>query len=304
MATNISTNSSNYTATDIKTLQGLTGEQATTFNVCKVESINEDKTVNVSILSGNDSNKIIHNVRVASPYKSATSGIAFYPEVGSMAILLTISESYKFIITYFSVSDVTAEITKELDLGEIFFKTPCGSFIKMNNDNSIDIHTGSSTAFLMENDEIMEMSESKTEINLAKEEFSGVKNGNVLSEEKYYDKDIESKLSDSELLEEASDLLYVDIPLEKRVPIIEVSKGSIVDDNNNKVKMSIYDSFNPDVAYMLKVNGSQHSFNLKIGKDGSLQIDANIVKLSCEKLDIEDTTHVKDSKIVFTKDGD
>ena len=49
------------------------------------------------------------------------------------------------------MGDVLSSIGKQLDLGEIFLKTPFGSYIKMNNDNSIDIHTGSSTALFLDN---------------------------------------------------------------------------------------------------------------------------------------------------------
>ena len=124
MASELNANNPNFTVQDIQSLQGLTGNRPTSLYVCKIEAINEDNTLEVSILSGEESNKIIHNVRVATPYKTPTSGIVFYPEVGAMGILLVINETYKFIISYFNMGDVLSSIGKQLDLGEIFLKTP------------------------------------------------------------------------------------------------------------------------------------------------------------------------------------
>lgn len=304
MASELNANNSNFTAKDIESLQGLTGNQATKLYVCKIEAINDDNTLEVTILNGDESNKIIHNVKIATPYKTPTSGMVFIPEVGAMGILLVLSETYKFIISYFNMGDVLSSISKELNLGEIFFKTPFGSYIKMNNDNSIDIHTGSSTALFLDRDEIIEMSENKTSLNIAKEEFSGIENNIVYTTEKYYDKDISSPLSNSEVLEEAGDLLYTDIPIDERKPIMEVSKGNVLDEKGNKVKLSLYESFNPDAAYRLKVEGSKCTFSLMIGKDGSGQIDANILKINCNELDLKETPEVSYENIVFTKEGE
>ena len=304
MASELNANNPNFTVQDIQSLQGLTGNRPTSLYVCKIEAINEDNTLEVSILSGEESNKIVHNVRVATPYKTPTSGIVFYPEVGAMGILLVINETYKFIISYFNMGDVLSSIGKQLDLGEIFLKTPFGSYIKMNNDNSIDIHTGSSTALFLDKDEIVEMSESKTSLNISKEVFSGVENNVVHTKEKYYDKDVSSSLSNSEILEEAGDLLYVDIPIEERNPILEISKGNVIDDKGNKVKLSIYESFNPEAAYRLEVKGNKSNFSLMIGKDGSAQIDANILKINCNELDLKGTPETSYKNIVFTKEDD
>lgn len=304
MASNIDINNPNFTARDIEILQGTTGEKGLEISVCKVEKINDDKTVDVSILSGSNANKLVHSVKIVTPYKTANTGMILMPEVGATGIMVVLSDVYKFIIGFFNISDALSSLYTEMSPGEFIFRTPQGSHIKMSDNNSIDIHTGSSTALLLDNDAILETSESKTSINIAKEEYSGVSNGTVYNIEKIYDKDISSPLTNSEILTEANDLLYPDIPIDERKPIIEIQKGNVFDESERPVKLSLYESFNPEAAYSLKVDGTESTFKLLIGKDGSVQVMANKIKLDCNEIDLKNTPNISYGDMVFLKEDE
>ncbi len=288
----------------IKTLIDLTGETTQELAVARVEKINNDKTVNVCIVSGTNSNKIFHSVRMLSPYKSGESGIIAMPEVGSIALVAIVNTAYQFIIGYLNYHDNITQVVNETKEGEMIFKTPFGSYVKMGEDNTVDIHTGENSSLFLGKEMIIKAAESNYTVDVAGERFSGVEGNIVHNSEKWYDEDIKSNQSNSELIESIGDLLYPYAELEDRKPILEISKGNVLDSNNEKVTLSVFESKNPEAAYRIKINSEGKPGQILIGKDGSIQIEANVIKIKSKKIDLTDTPKMTVSNMNIMKEGD
>ena len=288
----------------IKTLIDVTGETTQELAIARVEKVNLDKTVNVSIITGTNTNKIFNSVRILSPYKSGESGIIIVPEVGSMVLMVIVNSAYQFIVGYLNHHDNTSNLINDAKEGEFIFQTPFGSYIRMNQDNSVDIHTGESSSLFLDKNMIIRASESNYTIDVAGERFSGVTDNIVHNVEKWYDEDIKSSQSNNEIIEGVGDLLYPYIELEERKPIIEISKGNVLDENNKQVKLSIFESGNPLAAYKIKVNSDENPCSILIGKDGSIQIEANVIKINSNKIDLTGSHKMTVNKLNIMKECD
>ena len=289
----------------ISKLINLTGDVSQEIAVGKVEKINADKTVNVSIITGVDTNKIFNSVRTLSPYKNGESGIVIVPEVGSLVVVVIVNSVYQFIIGYLNYHDNISNLVNNAREGEFIFKTPFGSYIKMNEDNSIDIHSGENSSLFLDKEIFVKASESSYEVDVASEKFSGVKGDIVYTTEKCYDKDISSPQTNKDIVEGLGDLLYPYIEIEERKPVIEISKGNVLDKSNELVKLSIFESNNPLAAYRIKINGiEENPSEILIGKDGSIQIRANVIKIDSNKIDLTGTPKISVKNMNFMKEGD
>ena len=288
----------------IKTLIDLTGETTQELAVARVEKINTDKTVNVCIVSGTNSNKIFNSVRILSPYKSGESGIIAMPEVGSIALVAIVNTAYQFIIGYLNYHDNVTNIVSNAKEGEMIFQTPFGSYIKMNEDNTVDIHTGENSSLFLDKTMIVRASESNYTVDVAGERFSGVEGDIVYNNEKWYDEDVKSNQSNKDLVEGIGDLLYPYIELEERKPILEISKGNVLDENNKQVRLSIFESKNPEAAYRIKINSESRPCQILIGKDGSIQIEANVIKIDSKKIDLTNTPKMTVTNMNIMKEFD
>lgn len=288
----------------IKKLIDLTGETTQELAVGRIEKINPDKTINVSIVTGTNTNKIFNSVRMLSPYKNGESGIIAMPEIGSLVLIAIVNTAYQFIIGYLNYHENTSNLVNNAKEGEFIFQTPFGSYIRMNEDNTVDIHTGENSSFFLDKDMIVRASESNYTVDVAGERFSGIQGGVVYNEEKWYDEDVSSPQTNEEMIENIGDLLYPYIELNERKPIIEISKGNVLDENNRQVKLSIFESNNPLAAYRLKINGEENDCQILIGKDGSIQINANVIKIDSKKIDLIGTPRVDVNKMNILKEGE
>ena len=217
------------------------GNSATELAVCRIDKINTDMTVDVTVISGTSNAKMIHRVRLTSPYRNEGNGIIVMPEVGTLVLVAIISDLYQFVISYLNYTDNTVDEIRNLKEGEYLLKSKQGSYIKFNDNQGIDIHSGSNSALFIDNDNLLEVSETKTSINMACESTSGVVNNVVQGVEKWYDNDVESELSNKEIIESVNSLGETYIELTERKPIIEIQKSNVIDDNGDKVKLDIYE---------------------------------------------------------------
>lgn len=287
----------------ISKLINLTGDVAQEIAVGKVEKINADKTINVSIITGINTNKIFNGVRILSPYKNGESGVVIIPEVGALVLVVIVNSAYQFIVGYLNYHDNISDLINNAKEGEFIFKTPFGSYIKMNEDNSIDIHTGENSSLFLDKELFVKASESTYEVDVASEKFSGVKGDIVYTSEKCYDKDVKSPQTNKDIVEGLGDLLYPYVEIEQRKPIIEISKGNVLDENNKLVKLSVFETNNPLAAYRIKVD-SEGSSEILIGKDGSIQIRANVIKIDSNKIDLTGTPKISVKNMNFMKEGE
>ena len=131
-------------------------------------------------------------------------------------------------------------------------------------------------------------------------EYMKVK-GVVQGVEKWYDNDVESELSNKEIIESVNSLGETYIELTERKPIIEIQKSNVIDDNGDKVKLDIYEDpqENPEACYKLEVDGRKNKFKILIGKDGSIQIEGNVVKVKCNDLDLTESRNIGYSSLNF-----
>ena len=277
------------------------GNSATELAVCRIDKINTDMTVDVTVISGTSNAKMIHRVRLTSPYRNEGNGIIVMPEVGTLVLVAIISDLYQFVISYLNYTDNTVDEIKNLKEGEYLLKSKQGSYIKFNDNQGIDIHSGSNSALFIDNDNLLEVSETKTSINMACESTSGVVNNVVQGVEKWYDNDVESELSNKEIIESVNSLGETYIELTERKPIIEIQKSNVIDDNGDKVKLDIYEDpqENPEACYKLEVDGRKNKFKILIGKDGSIQIEGNVVKVKCNDLDLTESRNIGYSSLNF-----
>lgn len=277
------------------------GNSQTQLAVCRIDKINSDMTVDVTVISGSSGTKMIHRVRLTSPYRNEGNGIIVMPEVGALAIVAVISDMYQFILSYLNYSDNTVDEVRNLKEGEYVLKSKQGSYIKFNDNQGIDIHSGSNTALFIDNDSLSEATETKVSINVANESVSGIVDGIVQGVEKWYDNDIESELSNEEIVNSVSSLGETYIELNERKPIIEIQKGNVVNEAKEKVKLSLYEEpkNNPDACYKLEVNSNKGNFKILIGKDGSLELEGNVVKLKCSNLDLTNSNNISYSSLNF-----
>lgn len=277
------------------------GNSATELAVCRIDKINSDMTVDVTVISGTSNTKMIHKVRLTSPYRNEGNGIIVMPEVGSLVLVAIISDVYQFVISYLNYTDSSVEEIRNLKEGEYLLKSKQGSYIKFNDNQGIDIHSGSNSAIFMDNDNLSEVGETKTSINMACESVSGVVNDVVQGIEKWYDSDVESELSNKEIVESVNSLGETYIELTERKPIIEIQKANVVDNDNNKVKLGVYEDpqENPEACYKLEVDGGKNKFKILIGKDGSMQIEGNIIKVKCNDLDLTESHNIGYSSLNF-----
>lgn len=277
------------------------GNTPTQLAVCKIDKINSDMTVDVTVMSGTSGTKIIHRVRLTSPYRNEGDGIIVMPEVGSLAIVAIISDVYQFIISYLNYSDSSVEDIRNLKEGEYLLKSKQGSYIKFNDNQGIDIHSGSNSAIFIDNDSLSEVTETKTSINMACESTAGVIDNIVQGVEKWYDKDVESEFSNEDIVDSVASLGEAYIELKERKPIIEIQKANVIDDLNKKVKLELYEDpkDNPDACYKLEVSNDNNKFKILIGKDGSMQVEANVLKLKCNNLDLTQSNKLSYSSLNF-----
>lgn len=277
------------------------GNSATELAVCRIDKINTDMTVDVTVISGTSNAKMIHRVRLTSPYRNEGNGIIVMPEVGTLVLVAIISDLYQFVISYLNYTDNTVDEIRNLKEGEYLLKSKQGSYIKFNDNQGIDIHSGSNSALFIDNDNLLEVSETKTSINMACESTSGVVNNVVQGVEKWYDNDVESELSNKEIIESVNSLGETYIELTERKPIIEIQKSNVIDDNGDKVKLDIYEDpqENPEACYKLEVDGRKNKFKILIGKDGSIQIEGNVVKVKCNDLDLTESRNIGYSSLNF-----
>lgn len=277
------------------------GNSTTQLAVCRIDKINSDMTVDVTVISGVSGTKMIHRVRLTSPYRNEGDGIIVMPDIGALAIVAIISDVYQFVLSYLNYSDNSVEDIRNLKKGEYLIKSKQGSYIKFNDNQGIDMHSGSNTALFLDNDSLSEATETKTSINVASESVSGVVEGVVQGVERWYDKDIESDLTNSEIVDSVSSLGETYIELNERKPIIEIQKGNVVDEFKKNVKLNIYEESedNPDACYKLEVNGSKGILKILIGKDGSIELEGNSVKLKCNNLDLTESNNISYSSLNF-----
>lgn len=278
------------------------GNSPTELAICRIDKINSDMTVDVTVISGASGTKMIHRVRLTSPYRNEGDGIIIMPEVGALAIVAIISDVYQFIISYINYSDSNVEEIRNLKEGEYLLKSKQGSYIKFNDNQGLDMHSGSNSAIFLDNDSLLEVTETKTSVNVACESVAGVVGDIVQGVEKWYDKDIESELSNDEIVESVASLGETYIELKERKPIIEIQKANVVNDSNEKVKLELYEDpqENPDACYRLEVNGNEGSkCKILIGKDGSIELEGNVVKLKCNDLDLTESHKLSYSSLNF-----
>ena len=277
------------------------GNSATELAVCRIDKINTDMTVDVTVISGTSNAKMIHRVRLTSPYRNEGNGIIVMPEVGTLVLVAIISDLYQFVISYLNYTDNTVDEIRNLKEGEYLLKSKQGSYIKFNDNQGIDIHSGSNSALFIDNDNLLEVSETKTSINMACESTSGVVINVVQGVEKWYDNDVESELSNKEIIESVNSLGETYIELTERKPIIEIQKSNVIDDNGDKVKLDIYEDpqENPEACYKLEEERRKNKFKILIGKDGSIQIEGNVVKVKCNDLDLTESRNIGYSSLNF-----
>lgn len=278
------------------------GNTQTQLAVCRIDKINSDMTVDVTVMSGTSGTKMIHRVRLTSPYRNEGDGIIVMPEVGSLAIIAILSDVYQFIISYINYSDSNVEDIRSLKEGEYLLKSKQGSYIKFNDNQGLDMHSGSNSAIFLDNDSLLEVTETKTSINVACESVAGVVDDIVQGVEKWYDKDVESELSNDEIVESVASLGETYIELKERKPIIEIQKANVTDSSNNKVKLELYEDpqENPEACYKLEVSGKEdNKFKILIGKDGSIELEGNVVKLKCNDLDLTESHKLSYSSLSF-----
>lgn len=277
------------------------GNSATQLAVCRIDKINSDMTVDVTVISGASGTKMIHRVRLTSPYRKEGNGIIVMPEIGALAIVAVISDVYQFVLSYLNYSDNSVEEIRNLKEGEYLLKSKQGSYIKFNDNQGIDIHSGSNTAVFLDNDSLSEVTETKSSINIASESTSGVIDGVVQGIEKWYDSDVESELSNKDIVNCVSSLGETYIELKERKPIVEIQKGNVVDEFKEKIKLNLYEDpvNNPDACYKLEINSSKGSLKILIGKDGSIELEGNSVKLKCNNLDLTESNNISYSSLNF-----
>ena len=277
------------------------GNAAQQIAVCRIDKINSDMTVDVTVMSGTSGTKMIHRVRLTSPYRNEGNGIIIMPEVGTLALVAIISDVYQFIISYLNYSDNNVEDIRELKQGEYILKSKEGSYIKFNDNQGIDIHSGGNSAIFIDNDSLFEVSETKTSTNIACESTSGVINDIVQGVERWYDKDIESELTNDEIVDSMASLGESYLEIKERKPIIEIQKGNVVDNSGKKVKLSLFENpeENPEACYKLEVNGSATKFKIIIGKDGSMELEGNSLKIKCNDLDLTESNNLSYSSLNF-----
>lgn len=277
------------------------GNTKTELAVCRIDKINSDMTVDVTVISGVSGTKMIHRVRLTSPYRNEGNGIIVMPEVGALAIVAIISDVYQFILSYINYSDSNVEEIRDLKEGEYLLKSKQGSYIRFNDNQGIDIHSGSNTAIFLDNDCLTEVSETKTSVNIANESISGIVDGVVQGVEKWYDNDVESELSNQDIVDSVSSLGETYIELKERKPIIEIQKGNVINESKENVKLSLYElpEDNPIACYKLEVNGSKGALKILIGKDGSIELEGNVVKLKCNNLDLTNSNNISYSALNF-----
>ena len=116
------------------------GNSATELAVCRIDKINTDMTVDVTVISGTSNAKMIHRVRLTSPYRNEGNGIIVMPEVGTLVLVAIISDLYQFVISYLNYTDNTVDEIRNLKEGEYLLKSKQGSYIKFNENQGIDIH--------------------------------------------------------------------------------------------------------------------------------------------------------------------
>lgn len=278
------------------------GNSQTELAVCRIDKINSDMTVDVTVMSGTSGTKMIHRVRLTSPYRNEGDGIIVMPEVGALAIVAIISDVYQFIISYINYSDSNVEEIRNLKEGEYLLKSKQGSYIKFNDNQGIDMHSGSNSAIFLDNDSLLEVTETKTSINIACESTTGIIDDIVQGVEKWYDSDVDSNLSNYDIVENVSSLGDTYIDLKERKPIIEIQKANVINDSNEVVKLELYEDVqeNPDACYKLEVNGSAGGkCKILIGKDGSIELEGNVVKLKCNDLDLTNSHKLSYSSLSF-----
>ena len=268
--------------------------------LCRIEKVNPDATVDVTLVSEGAGTKTISRVRLASPYKYNDTGAIFMPEVGALAVIAIISDLYQIIIGYVNQSDGIVEEIANMEDGEFLFQTKAGSYIKFNDNKSIDIHSGENSTLVVGKDNILEATEFKQSFTVASENTQGMEGDIVYNIERCYDKDIESTLDNEELVQEASMSSTLGIDIIERVPILEIQKGNVVK-NGEPVKLSLYEeeADNPDACYMIEVASKGVPCRIMIGKDGSVQVEGNVVKLKCEELDLTESDLVSFTNLNF-----
>lgn len=279
------------------------GNTSTQLVVCRIDKINSDMTVDATVISGASGTKIIHRVRLTSPYRNEGDGIIVMPDVGALAIVAIISDMYQFVLSYINYSDKNVEDIRNLKEGEYLLKSKKGSYIKFNDNQGIDIHSGNNSALFIDNDVLSEVSETKTSINIASESMHGIIDGVVQGVEKWYDNDIESGLTNEELVNSISSLGETYIELKERKPIIEIQKGNVIDGSKQNVTLSLYENpeENPEACYQLKINSknSDDGCRILIGKDGSVEIISNVVKVKCNDIDLTESNNISYSSLNF-----
>lgn len=282
-----------------------------TMQLCRVEQVNSDLTVDVSVLSGNRTTATLNGVKVSSAYMRGTSGMVSMPEVGSIGVVAIISSVHQVILGFLNYG---APIDKEIysmSEGEHFIRNEQGAAVRWNDNGGIDMSSSGTSSFHIAPDIIVEGSESKASATVASESFSGIDGDIVHSIEKCYDKDIEVDMTHDEIM---SSMDYSDMPSlyeKERTAVLEIQKGNVIEDvydNESmivkKVKLDLYtfDEDNPEAAYRIKVMSEEgNNCSILIGKDGSVQVDANVLKINTDMIDMYKSRDIEYDKLNFMR---
>lgn len=262
----------------------ISGKTFMSANLCKVEKVNQDSlTIDAFII---ETSKTVKNVPICSPVRRLGNGLLSLPEIGSLCLMLTIGSGNNFIIGFLSYSS-TSDLGESLNDGEILLRSSDDNFLKLDNSGNISIMSKGISGVSFQKDLVDISSITIKQKTLAKEAISGSVKNIVRDVEKWYDKPIESILSTEELID--SILKDKDVIINKPEPILEIQRGNVVDDNDNILKLQLYeaDENNPELCYRLAVNKQNNQvFSISIGKDGSCIIKGKELIFDFEKLDM------------------
>lgn len=264
------------------------GSTVVDIEVCKVEEV-DSETMKLTVRRIS-SNTILQNIPFCMPGRYVDNGLFIMPEKGALAVLATTKRQQFFVIGFLSYSEAK-DINEFFDSGDVLLQSKGAGFIKLDGLGHVILSSSSGSYTNSGNDLVSSDAVAVYSRTAAKEIISGSINGILTDSELYYNTQLSADISLEDLVNKV--IAGYDIPDElvhRPTPVLSIKKGNVTDDNHTPIQLDLYSdsNLNPDACFLLEVLSSDGgvSCTIAIGVDGSVQIKANRLSLSCESLDV------------------
>lgn len=263
-------------------ISAVTSSGLSTIEICRILKLNTDYiSADIEII---DASRVLNNVPICLPGRFVDVGMFHLPEVGSLAIVATTTNSRSFIIGFTAYTSLSS-VEEILKSGEFLIQSEGKSYVKVDVVGNMILGSPSPNLYLVgQNGSVERYSYAETFKNTAQEIESGIINNEVAIIEKIYDSKMDSELSAEDIVDKV--LRDEVVNIEKPSPIITIEKGNVFDENGIKEKLIILGDpeLDSEISVRIQIGHNETALNIVTDKSGNLKLKGNKLILEFDEI--------------------